>query len=116
VWLQEWAPLLPVLHRPSFLRIYEEYLADPEAGHWHSNKLAVAQLFLIFEIAALSSVVSKLEATTYCTCSYTLVTYQAEHYIIRAAVAKSSTIFLFDDVYRHSSMPCACATLLFAQG
>lgn len=47
-----------MLHRPSFLKVYEEYLANPEAGHWHSNKQAVAQLFLIFEIAALSSVVS----------------------------------------------------------
>jgi len=56
IFFQEWAPLLPVLHRPSFLKIYEAYLADPEAGHWHSNKQAVAQLFLIFEIAALSSV------------------------------------------------------------
>lgn len=53
--------MLPILHRPSFLKIYEEYLADPEAGHWHSNKQAVAQLFLIFEIAALSSVVRTLE-------------------------------------------------------
>jgi hypothetical protein len=59
--IQEWAPLLPVLHRPSFLRVYEDYVADPEAGHWHSNKQAVVQLFLIFEIAALSSVVSMLE-------------------------------------------------------
>jgi Fungal specific transcription factor domain len=59
--MQEWAPLLPILHRPSFLRIYEDYLADPESGYWHSNKQAIAQLFLIFEIAALSSVVSMAE-------------------------------------------------------
>lgn len=55
LYFQEWQPLFPVLHRPSFLRIYENYLAGPDAGNWHSNKQAIAQLFLIFEIAALSS-------------------------------------------------------------
>ena len=55
LFFQEWQPLLPVLHRPSFLRVYEDYLADPEAGQWHSNKQAIAQLFLIFDISALSS-------------------------------------------------------------
>lgn len=67
IFFQEWAPLLPVLHRPSFLKIYEAYLADPEASHWHSNKQAIAQLFLIFDIAALSSVVStnSFETLTY---------------------------------------------------
>ena len=55
LFFQEWQPLLPILHRPSFLRLYEDYLADPDAGQWHSNKQAIAQLFLIFDIAALSS-------------------------------------------------------------
>jgi len=40
-------------------------LIDPEAGHWHSNKQAVAQMYLIFDIAALSSMArSKQSATT----------------------------------------------------
>jgi hypothetical protein len=51
------------LHRPSFLRVYEDYLDDPEAGQWHSNKQALAQLFLIFEISALSSA-SRIKQTT----------------------------------------------------
>jgi Fungal specific transcription factor domain len=54
LFFQEWQPLLPVLHRPTFLRVYEQYLAGPDAGNWHSSKHAIAQLFLIFEISALS--------------------------------------------------------------
>ena len=56
LFFQEWQPLLPVVHRPSFLRVYEEYLANPESGNWQNNKQAYAQLFLIFEIAALSKI------------------------------------------------------------
>ncbi len=64
IFFQEWAPLLPILHRPSILDLYEQYLADPEAGKWHDNKQAVAQLYLIFDIAAASSVVSDRQSTT----------------------------------------------------
>ena len=46
--------MLPLLHRPTFLKVYEQYLAGPDAGNWQSNKQAIAQLFLIFEISALS--------------------------------------------------------------
>ena len=55
LFFQEWQPLLPILHRPTFLKIYEQYLAGPEAGNWQNNKQSIAQLFLIFEISALSS-------------------------------------------------------------
>ena len=55
VFFQEWAPLFPVLHRPTFLDIYEEYVADPEGVQDHH---AVAQLYLIFGISALSADVS----------------------------------------------------------
>jgi hypothetical protein len=44
-----------VLHRPTFLRVYEQYLAGPDAGNWQGNKQSIAQLFLIFEISAQSS-------------------------------------------------------------
>ena len=64
LFFQEWQPLLPVFHRPNFLRIYEQYLIDPEAGHWHSNKHAIAQLYLIFDIAALSSISRLKQSTT----------------------------------------------------
>ena len=65
LFFQEWQPLLPVLHRPSFLGIYEDYITDPEAGQWHSNKQAVAQLFLIFDISALSSTKVRQTSTPY---------------------------------------------------
>lgn len=63
IFFQEWQPLFPILHRPSFLRIYEQYLANPEAGNWQSNKQALAQLFLIFEISALSNIATPKKST-----------------------------------------------------
>jgi hypothetical protein len=55
IFFQEWAPLFPVLHRPSFLALYEEYVSCPEAME---DKKSLAQLHLVFGIAALSSDVS----------------------------------------------------------
>ena len=57
IFFQEWAPLFPVLHRPTFLRTYEEYVANPDAM---ADKKSIAQLNLIFGIAALSSGVCQL--------------------------------------------------------
>ncbi|OTB09054.1 hypothetical protein M426DRAFT_51307 [Hypoxylon sp. CI-4A] len=51
VYFQEWAPLFPVLHKPTFLRLYEEFVADSEKVK-SNHKLA--QLYLVFSIAALS--------------------------------------------------------------
>ena len=31
IFFQEWAPIFPVLHRPSFLNIYTNYMANPES-------------------------------------------------------------------------------------
>ncbi|KAJ6440525.1 C6 transcription factor FacB [Purpureocillium lavendulum] len=52
VFFQEWAPLFPVLHKPTFLRLYEEFVADPEKVRCNNK---VAQLYLVFSIAGLSS-------------------------------------------------------------
>lgn len=52
IFFQEWAPIYPVLHRPTFLLLYEEYLASPEAA---VNNHASAQLHLVFGIASQSS-------------------------------------------------------------
>lgn len=52
VFFQEWAPLFPVLHRPTFLGLYERYVADSEQV---TDKAELAQLHLVFGIAALSS-------------------------------------------------------------
>src|SRR6202007_1961949 len=61
----EWQPVFPILHRPTFLRVYEQYLANPEAGMWHSNKASVSQLFLIFDVAAHSSSKTRTQSTSY---------------------------------------------------
>ncbi|KAK4104129.1 hypothetical protein N658DRAFT_420275 [Parathielavia hyrcaniae] len=51
VYFQEWAPLFPILHKPTFLRVYEEFVADPEKI---KNNHKLAQLYLVFGIASLS--------------------------------------------------------------
>ncbi|KAL8995883.1 MAG: hypothetical protein Q9188_006702 [Gyalolechia gomerana] len=52
IFFQEWAPLFPILHRPTFLKLYTEYVANPE--HMEDQH-ALAQLNLVFGIAALSA-------------------------------------------------------------
>lgn len=52
VFFQEWAPLFPVLHKPSFLRLYEEYMSNPDQM---TDPHKLAQLHLVFGIAGLSS-------------------------------------------------------------
>jgi len=57
IFFQEWAPLFPVVHRPTVLNLYTDYVANP---HGDINKHAIAQLNLIFGIAALSAEVCAL--------------------------------------------------------
>ncbi|KAF2774310.1 hypothetical protein EJ03DRAFT_303824 [Teratosphaeria nubilosa] len=52
IFFQEWAPLCPVLHRPTFLGLYEKYVADSDAV---TDKTAIAQLNLVFGISSLSN-------------------------------------------------------------
>ena len=52
VYFQEWAPLFPVLHRPTFLGLYERYVADSDQV---TDNAEIAQLNLVFGIASLSS-------------------------------------------------------------
>jgi len=51
VFFQEWAPLFPVLHRPTFLALYQKYIESPETV---VDNCSHAQLNLVFGIAALS--------------------------------------------------------------
>ncbi|CAH0014330.1 unnamed protein product [Clonostachys rhizophaga] len=52
VYFQEWAPLFPVLHKPTFLHVYEDFVADPAKIKCNYK---TAQLYLVFSIAGLSS-------------------------------------------------------------
>ncbi|KAL2131913.1 hypothetical protein VTI74DRAFT_4440 [Chaetomium olivicolor] len=63
VYFQEWAPLFPVLHKPTFLRVYEEFVADPEKI---KNNHKLAQLYLVFSIAALSGEQADLHQIAAC--------------------------------------------------
>ena len=52
IFFQEWAPLLPVVHRPSFLKLYEQYVSDST----QLNDIAeLIQLHLVFGISATSN-------------------------------------------------------------
>ncbi|KAJ5361278.1 hypothetical protein N7541_002122 [Penicillium brevicompactum] len=53
IFFQEWAPLYPVVHRPTILKAYEQYLNNAES--LQRNGPVMAQLNLIFGIAAVSS-------------------------------------------------------------
>jgi hypothetical protein len=55
IFFQEWAPLFPILHRPTFLELYQLYMSGPENV---VDNCSHAQLNLVFGIAALSSGVS----------------------------------------------------------
>jgi hypothetical protein len=63
IYFQEWAPLFPVLHKPSFLRVYEEFVSDPEKI---KNNHKLAQLYLVCCIAGLSSENPDLEQIAAC--------------------------------------------------
>lgn len=52
VFFQEWAPLFPVVHKPTFLGVYEEFVASPGKT---SCSYKLAQLHLVYSIAGLSS-------------------------------------------------------------
>ena len=52
IFFQEWAPLFPVLHRPTFLDTYTNMMANPEGMQDH---LTIAQLNLVFGIGSLSA-------------------------------------------------------------
>lgn len=55
IFCQEWAPLFPVLHRPTFLNLYDKYMKNPEEVEDHHS---IAQLNLVFGISALSAEVN----------------------------------------------------------
>lgn len=63
VYFQEWAPLFPALHKPTFLRIYEEFVADPEKVKCNYK---LAQLYLVFSLAGLSSSAPDLDQLASC--------------------------------------------------
>ncbi|EHK26328.1 uncharacterized protein TRIVIDRAFT_166933 [Trichoderma virens Gv29-8] len=63
VFFQEWAPLFPVLHKPTFLRIYEEFVNDPERVKCNYK---LAQLYLVFSLAGLSSESPDLQQVAAC--------------------------------------------------
>lgn len=58
IFFQEWAPLYPVVHRPTILKAYGEYLNNSDSVKPKLDSHVMAQLNLVFGIAALSSSVS----------------------------------------------------------
>ncbi|OPB37079.1 Zn2Cys6 transcriptional regulator [Trichoderma guizhouense] len=68
VFFQEWAPLFPVLHKPTFLRIYEEFVNDPERVKCNYK---LAQLYLVFSLAGLSSEAPDIQQVAACEYQWT---------------------------------------------
>ena len=68
MYFQEWAPLFPVLHKPTFLRVYEEFVADPEKV---KCRYQIAQLYLVFGIAGLSFSSPDLQQLAACESQWT---------------------------------------------
>lgn len=59
---QQYHPLFPILHRPSFMRKYEKLISCSETSTIPSNilsKHSLAQLYLVFAIAARNSEVTR---------------------------------------------------------
>ncbi|KAI1177206.1 fungal-specific transcription factor domain-containing protein [Nemania sp. FL0916] len=63
IYFQEWAPLFPILHKPTFLHLYEDFASDSDRI---KNNHKLAQLYLVFSIAALSSEVQDLDLIATC--------------------------------------------------
>jgi hypothetical protein len=63
IYFQEWAPLFPVIHKPHFLRLYEEYMSTPIKI---TDPHKLAQLHLVFSIAGLSSDIPDREHIAFC--------------------------------------------------
>ena len=56
VFFQEWSPLFPILHRPTTLKLYADFVADHTSI---DSPHDVAQLYLTFGIAAVSAEVCR---------------------------------------------------------
>jgi hypothetical protein len=52
IYFQEFAPLFPILHRPTFLKLYDDFVSNASPTE---EPKALAQLYLVFGIAALST-------------------------------------------------------------
>lgn len=63
VFFQEWAPLFPVVHKPSFLAVYEDFVASPENMRCNYK---LAQLHLVYSIAGLSCEAPDLRQVAAC--------------------------------------------------
>lgn len=52
IFFRDWAPLFPILHQPTFLKVYAEYFVRPERVEAQQS---IAQIYLVFAIAAVSA-------------------------------------------------------------
>ncbi|TGO29128.1 hypothetical protein BPAE_0018g00130 [Botrytis paeoniae] len=63
VFFQEWAPLFPVIHKHSFLPLYDEYSSNT---HQVKDQHKLALLHLVFSIAGLSTDCPDMEQISLC--------------------------------------------------
>lgn len=106
IYFQEWAPLFPILHRPSFLELYERYTSDPASV---TDKCSLAQLSLVFGIAAASSEVRFLSPVLPLLTAVVLrvISYRA----FREAVDDCHRVLHARTIHQESSVSCTCTAL-----
>ncbi|KAB5515135.1 fungal-specific transcription factor domain-containing protein [Coniochaeta sp. 2T2.1] len=66
IYLKEWAPLFPVIHKPTFLMIYEEFVSDPEKIR-NNHKLAQKSLNAILMNNTMVTLQCLVLTVMYCT-------------------------------------------------
>lgn len=62
IFFQEWAPLFPILHRPTFLALYGRYVADSTSV---TDSAELACLNLVFAIAVASCGIAQEETSSF---------------------------------------------------
>lgn len=112
IFFQEWAPLFPVLHRPTFLDLYHQYTTN--ASNIQGKK-SLAQLNLVFGIAALSNEVCSHQISISVVDLTRLVPHRPQRRAVRATVVNSARHFREGVLNDHTSMPHPCSDLLYPE-
>lgn len=114
IFFQEWAPLFPVLHRPAFLHLYDEFVNSSEPM---SDKKALAELNLVFGIAALANDVSTPAISTERYVAHVFaVSRQGTCRVSPTAMGSRFGLLRGRTFSCDPSMPCPCPDFLPAEG
>jgi hypothetical protein len=114
IFFQEWAPLYPVVHRPTVLKAYEQYLSNLDS--FKSNTHDMTQLNLIFGIAGLASKVCFNGSRRRNWLTRIAVENQPGPDLLRRELVFSPRVAVNQYLRAYLTMPCSCADILHDQG